>query len=102
VGLFAAAADCCRPYYDRVMLTAGTWLGPILGSIILAVGLPVGLRWRPGRKKRAMQRIAERLAYEDSTAQGYPGQYDMYLEHYTGGRDWHDRWGKEVEPGSTK
>jgi len=72
------------------MLTAGTWFGPILGSVILAIGLPVGLRWRPGRKKKALQRIAERLAHDDS--RGYEDQYGMYLEHYTGGRDWHDAW----------
>ena len=74
------------------MLTAGTWLGPILGSLILAVGIPVGLRWHPGRKKKALRRIAERLAYEDSTGRGYEDQYAMYLEHYTGGRDWRDEW----------
>ena len=85
---------------DQLMLTVGTWLGPILGSIILAAGLPVGLRWHPGRKRKAMLRIAERLAYMDSTGEGYPDHYDMYLEHYTGGRDWHDRWGKAGEPGS--
>jgi hypothetical protein len=74
------------------MLTAGTWLAPILGSVIVAIGLPVGLRWRPGRKKKAMQRIAERLAYEDSTERGYPDEYQMYLDHYTGGRDWREAW----------
>ena len=84
------------------MQTAGLWLGPILGGAIVAVGIPAGLRWRPGRKKKAMQRIAERLAYEDSTAKGYPDQYDMFLEHYQGGRDWHDRWGKDDGPASTR
>jgi hypothetical protein len=80
------------------MLTVGTWLGPVLGSLIVAIGLPVGLRWRPGRKKKAMQRIAERLSYEDSTARGYPDQYEMYLEYYTGGREWHDAKTEERKP----
>jgi hypothetical protein len=32
--------------------------------------------------------IAGRFAYDGS--RGYDWQYERYLEHYLGGRDWHD------------
>lgn len=28
------------------MLALGTWLGPIIGGLIVAIGLPVAIRWR--------------------------------------------------------
>lgn len=37
----------------------------------------------------------EWLAYESSSAKGYPDHYGRYLEHYLGGRDWREGWGTE-------
>lgn len=75
------------------MVTLGLWLGPTLAVIIAAVGN----RWlgwfRPKLKRRvALQRIAERLAHDDS--QGYPWLLERYLEHYLGGRTWNEEWEK--------
>jgi hypothetical protein len=28
------------------VLALGTWLGPIIGGLIVAIGVPVGVRWR--------------------------------------------------------
>lgn len=69
------------------MATLGLWLGPTVAVIVAAVGN----RWlgwfQPKIKRRiALRRIAERLAYEQSTAQGYPYKYGRFLEHYLGGR----------------
>jgi hypothetical protein len=69
------------------MQTLGIWLAPILAAMIAVVGIPAGLRWR-SRRGTAIRRIAERLAWEDSTARGYPDEYDRYLQHYVGGPDW--------------
>lgn len=63
------------------------WFGPIIAAVIVAVGIPTGLRIRM-RRGRAIERIAERLAFEDSEARGYPDEYDRYLQHYLGRRHW--------------
>lgn len=42
----------------------------------------------------AIRRIAERLAYLDSTAEGYDYKYGRFLEHYLGGRRWDEEWEK--------
>jgi hypothetical protein len=83
------------------MLTLGTWLGPIIAAIIAIIGIPAGLRirWRRGR---AIQRIAELLAWEDSHGRGYPDEYDTYLEHYLGGRHWQGREASSNDPGSRR
>jgi len=67
--------------------TLGIWLGPIIAAIIAVIGIPAGLRIR-SRRGRAIRRIAERLASEDSTDRGYPDEYDKYLAYYQGGADW--------------
>ena len=71
------------------MDTLGLWLGPTLAVVIAAFGTR-WLGWFQPRSRRrvALRRIAERLAWEDS--RGYDYQYGRYLEHYLGGRDWHD------------
>lgn len=73
------------------MNTLGTWLSP---AITLLVGWAVArwLGWFQPRSRRrvALLRIAERLAAED--AHGYDYKYDRFLEHYLGGRDWHEEW----------
>lgn len=33
------------------MLALGTWLGPIIGGLIVAVGIPVGVRWRRAARR---------------------------------------------------
>lgn len=75
------------------MITLGTWLSP---AITLAIGWALGkwLGWfRPTSRRRiAIRRIAERLAFEDS--RGYDHLYERYLEHYLGGRGWRDEWEK--------
>jgi len=48
------------------------------------------------RRRIALRRIAERLAYEDS--HGYDYKYERFLEHYFGGRDWHEEWKKADTP----
>jgi hypothetical protein len=70
------------------MDTLGLWLGPTLAVVVAALGNR-WLGWFQPRSKRrtALRRIAVRLSYEDS--QGYDYQYERYLEHYLGGRDWH-------------
>jgi hypothetical protein len=55
--------------------------------VIVAVGIPAGLRIRTHRGK-AIRRIAERLASENSTARGYPDGCDWYLQYYLGGQEW--------------
>ena len=69
------------------METLGLWLGPTV-AIIFAAGATRWLGWFQPRSRRrvALRRIAERLAYEDSV--GYDYKYDRCLEHYLGGRDW--------------
>lgn len=73
--------------------TLGLWLGPTLAVAVGAAGTK-WLGWFQPRLKRraALRRIAERLAYEDS--HGYDYQYERYLEHYLGGRDWREDMGK--------
>ncbi len=75
------------------MNTLGTWVSP---AITLVIGWALGrwLGWFQPRSRRrvALRRIAERLAYEDS--RGYDYQYERYLEHYLGGRDRHDELDK--------
>jgi hypothetical protein len=73
--------------------TLGLWLGPILA----VVGAAAGNRWlgwfQPRSRRRvAVRRIAERLASMDSD--GYDYKYDRFLEHYLGGRHWHEEWDK--------
>jgi hypothetical protein len=75
------------------MATLGIWLGPTLAVIAAAVGT----RWlgwfQPKSKRRlALRRIAARLAYEDS--KGYDYKYERSLEHYLGGSEWDEEWGK--------
>jgi hypothetical protein len=69
--------------------TLGLWLGPTLAILLAAAGNR-WLGWFQPRSRRrvALRRIAERLAYEDSA--GYEYKYDRFLEHYIGGRDWHE------------
>lgn len=69
--------------------TLGLWLGPAVAVALAAIGNRY-LGWFQPRSRRrvAFRRIAERLAYDDS--QGYPHLYGRYLEHYLGGRDWHE------------
>jgi hypothetical protein len=71
------------------MDTLGLWLGPLV-AVVVTAGVSKWLGWfQPKSKRRvALRRIAERLAWEDS--QGYDYQYERYLEHYLGGRDWHE------------
>lgn len=78
-------------------LTLGIWLGPTLAVIVAALGTR-WLGWFQPRSRRriALRRIAERLAQEDSA--GYDHKYERFLEHYLGGRDWRDEWGKPDTP----
>jgi len=48
--------------------------------------------------------MAERLAWEDSTARGYPGEYGKYLGHYVGGKHWQgeDEDVSKGKPGSRR
>lgn len=75
------------------MDTLGIWLGPAL-AVALGAAAARWLGWFQPRSKRriALRRIAERLAVDDS--QGYPYKYERYLEHYLGGRDYREEWGK--------
>ena len=71
------------------MDTLGLWLGPTIAIILAAVGN----RWfgwfQPRSRRRvALRRIAERLAYEDTA--GYEYKYERFLEYYLGGRDWRE------------
>src|SRR5260370_42075995 len=75
------------------MPTLGLWLGPALAATIAAAGS----RWlgwfKPKSRRRvALRRIAERLAYQDS--RGYDYKYERYLEPYLGGRRWDEEWEK--------
>lgn len=85
------------------MLTLGTWLAPVPGAVTVVVGVPTGLRWH-SRRGNAIRRIAERLAWEDSTARGYPGEYRKYLDHYLGGKPWRgeDEGAINGKPGSRR
>jgi hypothetical protein len=60
-------------------------------------GVSIGevTRWLCRRSCRdfVIQRIAERLAWKDSTARGDPDEYDKCLQHYLGGPDWRDKDG---------
>jgi len=76
-------------------------LAPIIAAIIAVIGIPAGLRIR-FRRGTAIRRIAERLAYEDSWAHGYPDEYDKYLEHYTGGEQWAGTPPSDGEPGTRR
>jgi hypothetical protein len=82
----------------RAMATLGIWLGPIIAAIIAVIGIPAGLRFR-SRRGRAIRRIAERLASEDSTDRGYPDEYDKFLDYYQGGADWQGTPGRRGRPG---
>jgi hypothetical protein len=64
--------------------TLGLWFG-LLVAVVVTGGVGKWLGWFQPRSKRrvALRRIAERLAWEDS--QGYDYQYERYLEHYLGG-----------------
>ena len=46
------------------MLTTGTWLGPIIGSVIAVIGVPWGIALSKKRTRRslAIERIAKLLA----------------------------------------
>jgi hypothetical protein len=85
-------------------LVSPAWLAAIAAAV---VAVPVAARiwqqlwtatspWkRQKRRETAWMRMAERLAYEDSTAKGYPDHYGRYLEHFLGGRLWTEGWGTE-------
>ena len=77
------------------MATLGIWLGPVLAVVLAAAGNK-WLGWFQPRSRRrtALRRIAERLAYQDSTAEGYEYKYGRFLEHYLGGREWSEEWEK--------
>lgn len=79
------------------MDSLGRWLGPTLAVVVAAMGTR-WLGWFQPRSRRrvALRRIAERLAYEDS--QGYDWKYGRYLEHYLGGRRWDEEWEKADTP----
>lgn len=79
------------------MDTLGIWLGPTLAVVFAALGAK-WLGWFQPRSRRrvALRRIAERLAAEDS--RGYDYKYGRYLEHYLGGREWHEEWEKSDTP----
>lgn len=73
--------------------TLGLWLGPFVAAALTALGAKwLGWFQPKSRRRIAIRRIAERLAWEDS--QGYDYQYERYLEHYLGGRDWHEEMDK--------
>jgi hypothetical protein len=72
------------------------WFAPIVAALIAVIGIPAGLRIRT-RRGRAIRRMAERLAWEDSWGRGYAEEYDKYLDHYLGGQEWH---GAPPEAGS--
>jgi hypothetical protein len=65
-----------------------------LGARTVAWLVPTPL----SRRRVAVRRIAERLAAMDSEGYDYDYQYERYLEHYLGGRDWLD----EVDKMSTR
>jgi hypothetical protein len=80
------------------------WLGAIAAAV---VALPIAARlvqqvWTAGapwkrqqRRNLAWVRMAEWLAYENSTAKGYEDHYGRWLEHFLGGRPWQESWGTE-------
>ena len=65
------------------MLTLGTWLGPIIASIIAVIGIPAGLRIR-FRRGRAIERLAAAVAQQYS--ERYPEQYQGWHDYFTGRR----------------
>jgi hypothetical protein len=76
------------------MDTLGLWLGPTL-----AVVLTAAVTWWLGWFQRSTSPIApprspapDCRAAKDST--GYDYKYERFLEHYLGGRDWHEEWEK--------
>jgi hypothetical protein len=81
------------------MTTLGIWLGPSLAIVLAATGNK-WLGWFQPRSRRriALRRIAERLAYEDSTGKGYEYKFGRFLEHYMGGREWDEEWEKSDTP----
>jgi hypothetical protein len=66
------------------METLGIWLGPVIGAVIVVIGIPAGLRFRSHRG-RAIKRLAGAFAAQYS--HGYPEQYDAWLEYFTGRRE---------------
>lgn len=76
-----------------VVTTLGIWLGPALAVVLAAIGTR-WLGWFQPRSRRrvALRRIAERLASQDSG--GYDYKHARFLEHYLGGREWHEEWEK--------
>ena len=77
--------------------TLGLWLGPAVAVVLAAIGSKWFGWFRPRLRRRiAIRRIAERLAFEDS--QGYDYKRDRFLEHYLGGRRWNDEWEKSDTP----
>jgi hypothetical protein len=73
------------------MLTLGTWIGPIIGGIIVAVGIPAGLlriRTRRGRERERLAVAVERLAAAQAQrySEGYDYQYPEWLAYFTGRR----------------
>ena len=76
--------------------TLGLWLGPSLAVVVGAAGVSWVGWFQPRLRRRvAVQRIAERLAREDSA--GYDHLHDRYLEHYLGGRRWDEELDKANE-----
>ena len=74
------------------MLTLGTWIGPIIGGIIVAVGVPAGLlriRTRRGRERERQALAIERLAADAARrmSEGYDYQYPEWHAYFTGRRD---------------
>jgi hypothetical protein len=62
------------------MLTLGTWIGPTIGGIIVAVGVPAGLlriRTRRGSERERQALAIERLAADAARrmSEGFAYQY---------------------------
>jgi len=88
----------------EVRAVGPAWLGAIAAAV---VAVPVAARlvqqlWTAGapwkrqqHRNLAFMRMAEWLAHENSISRGYPDHYGRYLEHFLGGRDWHEGWGAE-------
>jgi hypothetical protein len=59
------------------VLALGTWLGPIIGGLIVAVGVPVGVRWRrAARRHRTDFRFSvdwHRSSADEEIAASQPG-----------------------------
>ena len=79
------------------MATVGLWLGPTLAVVVAATDTRwLGWFQPKSRRRVALRRIVERLAYEDS--QGYDWKYGRYLEYYLGGRQWDEELEKADIP----